>query len=128
MSHGNQTIKKGDAELLILSELLLFKTHSRNISFENPTELSSSKGSQASGLVSTDPDGTEARVLENDHFCQPVFRAYHKATYKISGQQGPERRELEMARPGTKTRGARSDPSRDQDRRSQIWLPQGKQG
>lgn len=80
MSHGNQTIKEDDAELLILSELLLPKTHLRNIPSEDPTELSSSEGPQASGLVSTYPDGTGARVLENDHFCQPVFRAYHKAT------------------------------------------------
>lgn len=55
-------------------------THLRNIPSEDPTELSLSEGPQASELVSTYPDDTKARILENDHFCQPVFRAYHKAT------------------------------------------------
>ena len=48
--HRNQTVREDDAELLILSELLLPKTHPRNIPSEDPTGSSSSEGPQASLL------------------------------------------------------------------------------
>ncbi len=96
MSHGNQTIKEDDAELLILCELMLPTTYPRNLLSEDPTELSSSEGPQAKGLVNYGSKGSRERPL-----------------LPICVQDEPQSHLQNFRSIGPRKKGARNGSSRD---------------